>query len=146
MKEKTNLVRCLRQEGGQALIIVLVLLLLGSFTLPPLLSYMSTSLKTGQVYQSKTNELYAADSGIEDGLWRIKYDYLGPTYDIYDFTTNWTYPTDPVNGQSANVTIQNVWIPSNVTLDRPWLERCSGQKHHRFREAGGVRHRRRCPR
>lgn len=39
MKLKANPVKCLRQEGGQALLIVLALLLLGSLTLPPPLLY-----------------------------------------------------------------------------------------------------------
>ena len=66
----------LRGEQGQALVIVLALLMIGSLTLPPVLSHISTTLKTGRVYDNKTDELYAADSGIEDAIWQIKYDRL----------------------------------------------------------------------
>ncbi len=100
-----------RDEKGYALIVVLILLLLGSLLIPPLLGYMTTGLKTGLVYEKKTNELYAADAGIEAGLWRIKYDCWGPDYDAYDFDTAWPYQTETVNGMAADVTIQNVWIP-----------------------------------
>ncbi|MFA5316674.1 MAG: hypothetical protein WC369_04550 [Dehalococcoidales bacterium] len=109
-----------RKQGGQALITVLILLMLGSLTLPPMLSHLSTSLKTGEIYQSKTNEMYAADSGIEDAIWQIKYDRLAvlfdsPEYDAYDYTTVWSYDLpDTINGLSANVTVQNVWIPKDV--------------------------------
>ena len=110
----------LPEERGQALIMVLVFLLLGSLTITPLLSYMGTALKTGRMYQDKTEELYAADSGIEDAIWQIKYDRLevllsDPDYDIYDFGTVWTYSvSEPINDLTAEVSIQNVWIPKDV--------------------------------
>lgn len=105
-----------RDEKGYALIVVLILLLLGSLLIPPLLGFMTTGLKTGLMYEKKTNELYGADAGIEAGLWRIKYNYwFGELqhrdYDIYYFSTDWSYQTEPVNGIAANITIQNVWIP-----------------------------------
>ncbi|MFC1902240.1 hypothetical protein ACFLX3_04870, partial [Chloroflexota bacterium] len=121
---KTNiasLVKRLREESGQALITVLLLLMIGSLTLPPVLSHIGTSLKSGQVYRSNTDELYAADSGIEDAIWQIKYDRLevlftSPEYDIYDYSSNWSYNVeDPINDLTANVTIQNVWVPKDVT-------------------------------
>jgi hypothetical protein len=108
-------------EKGQSLLIVIVFLLIGSLTLPPLLAYMSTSLRGDEVYDGKSDSLYAADAGIEDGVWQIKYGGLealaGHENYNYDFTSNWTYELgEPVNGVTTNVTVQNVWIPSNVTL------------------------------
>ncbi len=100
---------------------VLAFLLISSLTLPPILSHMRTSLQTGKVYEDKTDQLYAADSGIEDALWQIKYDRLeplftNPAYNIYDFGTTWSYRlNDPINNLTANVSIRNVWIPSNVS-------------------------------
>jgi len=108
-----------KNERGQALIPVLLFLLLGSLLVTSLLSYMSTGLRTGQVYREKTDELYAADAGVEDSIWQIKYDYLNmlfPTYDDYDYTSNWAYILpEPVNDQRVNVTIENTWIPKNLT-------------------------------
>jgi hypothetical protein len=109
--------RYLADEAGQALILVLVFLLLGSLILPPALAHIGTTLKTGIAYENKTDMLNSADAGIEDGLWRIQYNVLGPTYDIYDFTTNWSYQTDNVNRMTTDETVRNIWIPSNVTLD-----------------------------
>jgi hypothetical protein len=109
--------RCLADEAGQALILVLVFLLLGSLILPPALAHISTTLKTGKLYEDKTDTLNSADAGIEDGLWRIQYNVLGPSYDIYDFTTNWSYQTDNVNRMTAEETVRNIWVPNNVTLD-----------------------------
>jgi len=107
-------------EKGQALILVLVFLLVGSLTITPLMSYMETGLKTDQVYRDKADELYAADSGIEDAIWQIKYDRLealfsSPDYDKYDFSTTWTYDlSEQINNHDTTITIENVWIPKDV--------------------------------
>ena len=58
------------------MLLVLVLLLLGSFLIVPLLGFVSTGLKTGLVYEKKTDELFAADAGMQDAIWHIKYGYL----------------------------------------------------------------------
>jgi hypothetical protein len=107
-------------EAGQALILVLIFLLLGSLTLVPTLTHISTALKTGEIYEQNTNELYTADSGIEDALWRIKYDFMGPDYNPYDFETAWPYQTEDINGMVADYTISNVWFPTNVNLVDPY--------------------------
>ena len=107
-------------EKGQALILVLILLLLGGLMIPPLLAYMSTGLKTGQVFERKTEELYAADAGVEDAICQIKYDHLitmFPAYHPYDYTISWRYDlSENVNDRVVNVTVQNVWIPKDLTF------------------------------
>jgi len=123
MKKRVKFIsaRHLADEAGQALILVLIFLLLGSLTLVPALDQIGTALKTGRAYENKTNELYAADAGVDDAIWQVKYNGLealfeSPNYN-YIFSTNVSYTLDdPVNGLATNVTIGNVWIPSNVTL------------------------------
>src|SRR4030042_6690986 len=109
-------------EAGQALIIVLVFVLLGSLTIVPTLMYMSTALKSGVSYENKTKEYYAADAGIEDGIWQIKYDRLvalsGDLDFAYNFDASCSYDIDdPINGLTTSVTIENFWIP---TADNPY--------------------------
>ncbi len=122
MKNKSVLWRLSSGESGQALIIVLIFLVLGSLTLVPTLTHIGTALKTGEIYEEKTNEIYAADAGIEDAIWQIKYDGLesifeSPNYN-YIFSSNASYILDdPVNGFSTNVTISNVWTPTDVPYD-----------------------------
>src|SRR3990172_3444382 len=109
-------------ESGQILIMTLMLLLLGSISIGTLLNFTSTGTKTGVVYQSKSNEVFAADGGIEDGRWLIKYDYLDmrltdPLYNAFDFSTNWTYQlAEPINNHDVDVTISNIWIPNNMPV------------------------------
>jgi len=109
-------------ESGQgALAIVVILLMLGAIIITPLLVFMSTGIKAGGVYESKVQEFYAADAGVEDALWQIKYDHLdekfsSPAYDPYDFQTVYSYPAPPleVNDRDVAVNITNVWIPWGV--------------------------------
>ncbi len=99
-------------QDGQAIILVLILLVIGSLVLVPALSLNMLALRNNTQYQSQTNEVYTADSGIEDGVWRIKYDYFGPDYDPYNFGSAYSYQGDTVNGLIPTITIENVWAPS----------------------------------
>jgi len=115
-----------KNESGQgALAIVLILLMLGAIIITPLLVFMDTGLKAGQVYESKVQEFYAADAGVEDGLWQIKYDHLdekfsSPDYEPYDYDTNYSYSLlDEVNNKNVTVNITNVWIPTADVPDDP---------------------------
>ena len=120
-----------KNESGQgALAMVLILLMLGAVILTPLLVFMSTGLKSGQVYESKMQEFYAADAGVEDGLWQIKNDKLSTLfasypYDPYDYDTNYSYPLAPlaldheINAENVTVNITNVWIPDATIPDDP---------------------------
>ncbi len=64
----------LRNQTGQALPTVLILLLLGGFFVVPSLTLMSTSLNANRVVEGNTLELYAADAGVEKVLWHIRHD------------------------------------------------------------------------
>ena len=112
----------IKDEKGQILILVLILLVLGSLVITPMLAFMATGSKTGMTYRQNTEELYAADAGIEDGTWQIKYDQLEedevtfPGYHPYDYDNSWPYVlSEQVNEEETNVTIQNIWIPWGLT-------------------------------
>ncbi len=84
-----------RDEQGQAFILVLIFLLVGGLITGPLLGYMSTGLLAGQMYEAKMDELYAADAGVEDALWKIINDdaslqalEVGEESDPYYLTVN----------------------------------------------------------
>jgi len=109
-------------EKGYILIWVLILLLVGSLIITPMLTYMSTGIRTSVGYLQHTEELYAADAGVEDGMWQVRYDqleadnYTFPGYHPYDYTNSWDYDlSEPVNDMDVRVTVQNVWIPYGLT-------------------------------
>ena len=99
MKKILN--KSIKDEGGQALIMVLILLLLGGLIIPPLLAYMSTGLIVGQeVYDKRMDELYAAEAGVEDALWQIKTVAAGLPKAEDDPPREWSYSIiDDVNGK-----------------------------------------------
>jgi hypothetical protein len=118
--------RLIKEEKGQALALALILLLVGGLVIAPLLNLMGTGLKVGkEVYENKMYETYAADAGVEDGLWQIRHDCLVdfPGYDEYDYYGQWQYSlnesahglNETVNGYDSNVTIMNVWMPKDIT-------------------------------
>jgi len=67
------MVRLLKQmvssEKGQALPLVLALLVLGGLTIAPSLSYATTSLNSTRMLEEGVNGVYAADAGVENTLW-----------------------------------------------------------------------------
>jgi len=134
MKKMWNKLR--RGEKGQALIIVLILMLLGGLIIAPLMSYMGTGLKVGkEVFEKRMMELYAADAGVEDGLWylqdierlksliqQVDPGYVPPGGDWSVWTpadyTNWSLPSynlgDDINGKDVEVTVG--YLPDDKTF------------------------------
>ncbi len=87
-----------KNESGQgALAMVLLLLMLGAVILTPLLVSMSTGVKSGQVYESKMQEFYAAEAGVEDAIWKIKDRNLSASYSL----------GEEINDRNVTVTIED---------------------------------------
>ena len=70
------MVRLLQQmistEKGQALPLVLALLVFGGLVITPSLAYATTSLKSSRILEEGVNGAYAADAGVEDALWCLE--------------------------------------------------------------------------
>jgi hypothetical protein len=80
-----------RGQKGAALTLILILLVIGGLILTPLLGLMGTGLISGQLYERKTTELYAADAGVEDAIWRIQGNdltFVGNSSGPWDLTVN----------------------------------------------------------
>lgn len=130
-------------EKGQALLIVLSLLLLVSLIVTSTLTFVGVSIKTNQTFLNDTRALYAAESGIQDGIWQmlnqsssdLALGLLGTAtskstvqvpYSDYDFNTaGWTYQlagsSNPINGDIVNVNVQNVWVPLVDDNNPSWI-------------------------
>ncbi len=114
---KRTLNKLTANEKGQALMLVLILMLLGGLIIAPLLAYMSTGLKTGkEVFEERMYGQYAADAGVEDALYKIRTDdpalpdeWEG-MWDASDYQGDpYEYSTPQLNGNNVNVTIQPQW-------------------------------------
>ena len=85
---KKRIARIIKSESGQGVLIaVLILLVIGGLMFPPLLGFMSAGLKTGQMHEEKAQEVYAADSGVELGMWKLQEGEMTlpatlPTYNL----------------------------------------------------------------
>jgi hypothetical protein len=66
--------RMLKKEAGQALPMTLILLVLGGLLVVPTLAFMSTNLTANRTVDQSNLRLYAADAGVEEILWNIKYN------------------------------------------------------------------------
>jgi hypothetical protein len=122
MTMKKILKRLVKTEKGQALPMVLILMVLSGLILAPLLSYTTSGLKVGQAYERMADEFYAADAGIEDGLWQIKYDHLEDLfgdYQRYRYNHEYGPYNVTVNGIDVEVKIENVWV---ADIDEPSLD------------------------
>lgn len=104
---KRNLNKLIKGERGLALPLVLVLLLLGGLIITPLLGYMTTGLKAGEVHEESMERFYAADAGVEDALYQIIHNNPSLPVDLGD---SWSYyledvAGDYINGSSVHVEI-----------------------------------------
>lgn len=97
----------IRDEKGKVLIMVLVLLVLGGLILTPLLGLMSTGLVSGQVYEKKMYEYYAADAGVEDAIWKIMNDVEElPNSSCGNQSWSYDYSILDINSRDVDITIE----------------------------------------
>lgn len=66
-------------QKGQALPIILALLVLGGLMIAPSLNYMATTLNHGRIIDKGINGIYAADAGVENALWCLTDNVSPPT-------------------------------------------------------------------
>jgi hypothetical protein len=111
---------------GFSLIAVIILIFFAILIITPLLAFTYTGFRTGRVFETRSNDLYAADAGVQNAIWEIKsgniqnFTFPAP-YNEYDYSTVWPDPLMPasVNGQPVNVTLQNYWIPRGSGIPNP---------------------------
>jgi len=80
--------------------LAVILLLVGGLIAAPLLAHMGTGVIAGEVYERRTAELYAADAGVEDAIWRIQNNNL-----TFDEDNHAHLGPLTVNGRSVEVEI-----------------------------------------
>lgn len=100
-----------RGESGQAFLLVLVMLVVGSLLIVPSLTLASTSLKAGQMVEENMKGIYAADAGTEDAMWRIINDPPASFPHSYEITG--------INGMSVSVVIEEVTSINGHEVEPP---------------------------
>jgi hypothetical protein len=92
--------RLRKGEEGAALLVVLVMMTVGSLLIVPTLNFVSTSVRTGEIFEEQVEALYAAEAGVEDGLWRMVND-KPPSFPH-------SYELADINGMTVSVVIDAV--------------------------------------
>jgi len=91
-----------KRQGGQAFILVLILLAIGALLVVPALRLTGTSLKGSQIVPRQTRALYAVEAMQEFILWKLLYQGYGDEF-TYD-------------GQSDNLSLNICGTPVNVII------------------------------
>ena len=97
--------RLLQQQKGQALILAMVMLAVGSIILAPLIGLVTTSLNVGRHTEIQVDDYYAADAGVETAIWYIRQetpDFSKVPENVDDVTT---FQVPGVNGQTMDVKV-----------------------------------------
>ena len=113
----------LRGESGfSTLVLVLVIMAVGAIIITPILAFVVVGTKAGETHDRNTDRFYAADAGIQDGLWCVSSgDYADDrpgwkgTWDESVYSSDpLSYSVPAVNGCDVTVTIRPVWLLSGV--------------------------------
>jgi len=115
----------MKRQRGQALILVLIALALGSLLIIPTLRYVHTGLLETRIFEELLLKQYAADAAVEYSLWQLKYnvdgitDQLGPETPSSDSSIT-------VNGIEVPVTTEVSYSPQSANGSFPVLPSESG--------------------
>jgi len=93
-------------QRGQALILVLIALALGSLLITPTLGYVSTGLIGSRISEEQLLEQYAADAAIENALWQLQYNVDGMTDQL-----NYENPS-----YDTAITVNGIEVPINISI------------------------------
>jgi len=117
-------------EKGQALILTLIFLAVGTLMIVPALNYTVTGLYSVRVYENALTRLYNADRAVEDALWQLLDQLIGnfspenPEI-VYDFQVGATHlpvtikiPTVPASQNYGTGNVHNLMIEVEPT----WVE------------------------
>lgn len=101
----------LRNERGAIFPLVLIVIALAALVTVPVLSYVSDALHRARANGEALQDVYAADAGFEDALWRMYHD--PPFIDAVLSRTPQSYVIN-VGGQDVPVEV-SVYVPPELT-------------------------------
>ncbi len=145
----------MKHQGGQAFILVLILLAFGSLTIVPALNYVTTGLRSQRISENALTDMYMADSAVEDALWQLLNQFMG-TFDpsnpqiAYEFQFGASklpiiikIPSVPLSQNYGTGNVHNLMVtiqdPSKVTIEDPnapkplWYDPPPGGGSHTFK-------------
>jgi len=112
-----------RQEWGGSLPAALITLAVGSILLTPFLSFVSSRSLGTRAAEETFNEQYAADAGVEFGIWSLLNNstFRDQVDDIVGTPQSLTFPS-LINGSTPVLTVTGVtignWDPREFTFEK----------------------------
>jgi len=124
----------IKGEKGQALPIVLILLVLGGLLIVPGLSYAATSLNAGQVVKENVSGIFAADAGVEEAMWCLK-NSVSPPEQLPQLVNQMqvTIQTEAkggyalYQGELVETSVHDDWL--DVNGEMVWVEEAEAYKY-----------------
>ncbi|GAH60417.1 unnamed protein product, partial [marine sediment metagenome] len=78
----------MKQQRGQAIILVLILLAVGSLVIVPVLDYTTTALRAQRISEDTMAEQCVVDSSLEDALLKLLENLNDPAADYWLYGAN----------------------------------------------------------
>jgi hypothetical protein len=103
---KTTLRKAIQDQEGAALVLTLVLLMIGGLIMAPLFGHIGTGHIAGQVHEVRMEQLYAADAGVEDAVWRMQSGEISSPVACED-PEEWSYNVT-INGETVDIRVEFV--------------------------------------
>jgi len=107
-----------KRQRGQALILVLIALAVGSLLITPTLNYVYTGLIEARVSKESLLKHYATDAAVEYSLWQLKYNVDGLTDQLNPENPS-SNTTITVNGIEVPITTEITQSPLGETWPFP---------------------------
>jgi hypothetical protein len=101
---RLSLTALAQEEKAFALPLVLAVLVIGSMIVTPFLTHAGANLTSSKVYADMSREKYAADSGIEQAIWDLKYGTLASRLNTAGGTLSYTL-TNQLNNIAPVMTV-----------------------------------------
>jgi len=103
----THLTR--RESGYATMMAILVLLFMGAIVITPILVYMDTGLDAGRTHERRTDELYAADAGVNYATWQLQHGGLELEIgEVAGFPSEEFPVPININDKNVHVIVENV--------------------------------------
>ncbi|MGI2336680.1 MAG: hypothetical protein ACRKGH_08610 [Dehalogenimonas sp.] len=127
----------IRKQQGQALILAMVMLAIGGLIIGPLVGLVTTSLNVGRNIEGQVTELYAADAGVERGIFALQEwykieplpdpgEYIFPVLNFIVDNKNVSVTTEYVAGIPAFKLTSTATIGGNSTVIQSFVQDVTG--------------------
>lgn len=105
---KINKLSSIIRQRGQAFVLVLIALAVGSLLIVPTLNYVNTGLRFVPLSDSLLLDQYTADAAIEYGLWQLEYNV--------DNVTGQLSPENPSSNETITINGEEVTVTTEISL------------------------------